>query len=42
MEALAALGLAANVMAIIDFTANFTIEVSRFLKSTGDTLPQNE
>lgn len=42
MDPLTALGVVANVLQVIDFTAKFAAEVSQFLKSTSDTLPENE
>lgn len=42
MDPATALGLASNVLGVIDFTANFVIEVTKFLKSTSDALPENE
>ena len=42
MDPVTALGLAANVLGVIDFTARFAVEISEVLRSTGDALPQNE
>jgi len=41
MEAIAALGLASNILQQIDFTAKLISEVANFVHSSGDAVPEN-